>query len=156
MTLTKKIFICSGVCLLVGFLAGFATSSGIDSWYTTLSKPSFNPPNWIFAPVWTALYIMMGISIALVWQAATEGKDIGGSIRIFCAHLVLNGLWSIVFFGIMVPIYALAIIVILWLMISYMVIRFHRINPYASYLLIPYLMWVSFATALNYYIVVLN
>ncbi len=156
MTLTKKIFICSGVCLLVGFLSGFATSSGIDSWYTTLNKPSFNPPNWIFAPVWTVLYIMMGISIALVWQAATEGREIGASIRIFCVHLVLNGMWSIVFFGIKVPIYALVIIVVLWLMISYMVIRFHKIDQKASYVLIPYLMWVSFATALNYYIVVLN
>lgn len=142
--------------LLTGAIGSAFTVTGIDSWYASINKPSFNPPNWIFGPVWTTLYILMGISMYLVWQKGLKDKFVKNSFILFLIHLVLNSLWSVVFFGLENPALAFLIIIILWLMILVLIIRFYRIKKLAAYLLIPYILWVSFASVLNYSIWHLN
>ena len=143
-----KLFISIMIPLVIGFTSGFFTASGVNEWYTTLNRPSFNPPNWLFGPVWTTLYILMGISLYLVWkQPASDARN--AAIWIFALQLTLNFFWSIIFFywhqiGI-----ALIEIIVLWVLILLMIYRFYHINPTAAWLNIPYLLWVSFATVLN-------
>jgi len=141
--------------LIVGFGGSFFTTSAINAWYTTINKPSFNPPNWIFAPVWTMLFILIGISFYLVWRE-NFGKEKGKVIGIYSLQLGLNFLWSILFFGIEKPLFALIEIFILWLAIIANIAIFWKVSKPAAYLLIPYLLWVSFASILNMAIVVLN
>ncbi len=141
---------------LAGFIGAFATTPAIPGWYAELAKPSFNPPGWIFGPVWTTLYTLMGISLYLVWSKGFKTKNIKPAVQLFMVHLVFNSLWSISFFGLENPALALLIIIILWTMIAYLIKLFWKINKKASYLLIPYIMWVSFASVLNYSIWVLN
>ncbi len=143
-------------CLVVGFLSGFATSDAISGWYVDIVKPSFNPPNWIFGPVWTILYTLMGISAALVWHQGWEKREVKIALSFFAIQLLLNGLWSIIFFGAQQLGLAFAEIILLWIMIVVCIILFSNINKTASYLLIPYLLWVSFATILNFNIWQLN
>ena len=131
-----------------GFIGSFFTTPSIGSWYSKLNKPSFNPPNWVFGPVWTILYIMMGISFYLVWTSGK--KNIKTAIIIFAVQLALNLLWSILFFGMHNPMLAFIEIALLWISILATIILFYRISPLAAYLLIPYLLWVSFASALNF------
>lgn len=144
------------VCLLVGALSGFATQSSVDSWYTTLNKPSFNPPNWIFAPVWTVLYILMGISAGIVWGHGTYHKWVKTALYIFGFQLLFNATWSLVFFGLQSPLSALIILVVLLGLILLTIRWFNIISKTAAYLLIPYLLWVLFAGVLNFKIVQLN
>lgn len=143
------------VCLSAGFIGSAFTSSSIDTWYNGIEKPSFNPPDWIFGPVWTVLYILMGISAAMIfltgWNSATKL-----ALGVFAAQLVLNTLWSILFFGLKNPGLAFAEIVVLWLAIAASILLFYRIRPTAAYLLVPYILWVSFAAVLNFRIMVLN
>lgn len=140
-----------------GFLGSFFTASSVRTWYTTLEKPFFNPPNWVFGPVWTTLYTLMGISLYIVWKKvrASKKKDYF-PVWFFLAHLVINTLWSIIFFGAKDLLAALLTIFVLWAMIAYLIKRFYSINKTASYLLVPYLAWVSFATLLNAAILFLN
>ncbi len=147
--LAVKIAIGIITCLAVGFLSGLATASSVNDWFVTLNKPFFNPPPWLFAPVWTLLYSMMGIAVALVWHEGLEKPAIKTAVHIFIVQLILNALWSIFFFGMKAPFVALVTIVILWLLIYLCIQRFKPINAKASYLLVPYLAWVSFATLLN-------
>ena len=156
MNRTLKIIIAVVVCLLVGFLSGFSTQSSITEWYAFLNKPSFNPPNWLFAPVWTILYILMGIAAGLVWHKGWEAPGVKAALGIFTLQLLLNGSWSVVFFGLRQPMAALIIILVLWTLILWCILRFLKLHKVAGYLLIPYLLWVSFATLLNYSIVALN
>ncbi|MFA6605337.1 MAG: TspO/MBR family protein, partial [Patescibacteria group bacterium] len=121
-----------------------------------LNKPSFNPPSWIFGPVWTTLYILMGIALYLIWQEGLKKAFVKNSFILFIVNLVLNSLWSITFFGLQNPALAFLVIVLLWITILVLIIRFYRINKLASYLLIPYLLWVSFASVLNFSIWQLN
>jgi benzodiazapine receptor len=151
-----KIAISVVICLLVGFLSSFATQSSVDSWYTTLTKPFLNPPNWIFAPVWTVLYILMGISAGLVWSRGFHHKWVKTALYHFGFQLVVNGLWSIVFFGLQKPYYALLIILGLWVLVLLTILWFRVVSKNAAYLLYPYLAWVSFATYLNFSIWWLN
>lgn len=144
-----KITIAVIVCLAIGGLSGFATTDAISGWYATINKPSFNPPNWIFGPVWTLLYIMMGIAAGLVWKAGWERQDVKTALGIFTVQLLLNGLWSLIFFAWESPMWALVEILVLLAFIILTIIRFKPINATAAYLLIPYLLWVSFATVLN-------
>ncbi|MBK7666471.1 MAG: tryptophan-rich sensory protein [Sphingobacteriaceae bacterium] len=123
-------------------------------WYSTLSKPSFNPPNYLFGPVWTTLYILMGISFYLVYQASQRKK--GKVIFIFITQLVLNFFWSIIFFAWQQPGFAAIEIIAMWLSIAYMIYVYYPIHKVASLLQIPYLLWVSFATVLNISIFLLN
>ncbi|MET0760364.1 MAG: TspO/MBR family protein [Flavobacterium sp.] len=137
-------------CLAVGYFSSLVTKSSIETWFPTLIKPSFNPPNWVFAPVWTMLYIMMGIAAGLVWNRIDIEKEVVRKALIFFAiQLALNALWSYLFFGLKNPLLALIEIVLLWLMIYETYIKFAKIDKIAGYLFIPYLAWVSFATVLN-------
>ncbi|NNJ88487.1 MAG: tryptophan-rich sensory protein [Eudoraea sp.] len=144
------------ICLLIGFLAGFATQSSVDTWYTTLNKPSFNPPNWIFAPVWTILYILMGIAAGLVWSKGFYHVWVKTALYYFGFQLLFNALWSIVFFGFQEPFWALMVILVLLILILMTIKWFKIVSRPAAYLMLPYLLWVSFAMVLNYKIWELN
>lgn len=143
-----------GLCLGAGVLGSVFTTSAIPAWYATLNKPVFSPPNWIFGPVWTTLYILMGISLYLVWTS--KGKLKHNAINLFFIQLGLNVLWSILFFGLKNPALALAEIIALWVTIFLTIKYFYPVSRLAAYLLIPYLLWVSFASILNLAIVLLN
>ena len=137
-------------CLVIGYFSGMVTKSAIVTWYPTLVKPSFNPPNWIFAPVWSMLYIMMGVAAGLVWNRIEFEKElVKKALVLFAIQLALNALWSYLFFGLKNPMLAGIEIVLLWLMIFETYSKFVKINKIAGYLFIPYLLWVSFAMVLN-------
>ena len=146
---TLKLIIAVAVPLAVGGLSGFATAGGVATWYPTLTKPSFNPPAWVFGPVWTVLYIMMGVAAFLVWREGLASEGVKLALTVFAVQLALNGLWSILFFGMQAPGWALVEIIALWLAIIATVVFFWRVVPAAGMLLLPYLAWVSFAAVLN-------
>jgi len=145
-----KILIAVVTCLAIGYCSGTVTRSAILDWYPTLVKPSFNPPNWVFAPVWSVLYVMMGVAAGLVWdRIAYESEIVQKAMLFFIIQLGLNALWSYIFFGLHNPMLAGLEIILLWLMIYETCFLFAKINKIAGYLLIPYLAWVSFAVILN-------
>ena len=150
------IAIAIGVCLLTGFLSGFATQSSVNDWYTTLEKPALNPPNWVFAPVWTLLYILMGLAAGIVWAKGFYHRWVKTALYYFGFQLLFNALWSIVFFGFMQPFTALIVILVLLVLIALTIKWFKVVSTLAAYLLVPYLLWVCFAAFLNYKIWVLN
>lgn len=150
-----QLILAVGICLGAGVLGSFFTVSSIPTWYATLNKPTFSPPNWVFGPAWTILYILMGISLYLAVSGKRKGERIK-AVRIFGIQLILNVLWSIIFFGMKNPTLAFVNVVALWIAIVLTIKSFHRINHLAAYLLIPYLLWVSFASLLNFFIVILN
>lgn len=139
------------VCVLVGFLSGFATQSSVKTWFPTLVKPFFNPPAWVFAPVWTILYVLMGVSFAIIWsnEKRNNGEKKKNALFLFGIQLLLNALWSILFFGLCNPFLAFIEILLLWLLIFETIKAFRVIDALAAKLLYPYLAWVSFATILN-------
>ena len=149
-----KLLIALAIPLLIGFSGSFFTISEIGSWYQTIQKPPWNPPNWIFGPVWTTLYVLMGISLFLVWRSSASQKRI--AIILFTLQLVLNFFWSFIFFKQHKIDFAFAEILALWLMILLTIFAFGRINKLASWLLVPYISWVSFAAILNFTIWQLN
>ncbi|MBL7474031.1 TspO/MBR family protein [Robertkochia sediminum] len=153
---TTRILIAVAICLTVGFLAGFATQTSVDTWYSTLNKPSFNPPNWIFGPVWTVLYILMGIAAGMVWARGVYHIWVKTALYHFGFQLMFNALWSIVFFGFKQPFWALMVILTLLVLLVLTIKWFRVISKTASWLLVPYLLWVCFATVLNYSIWSLN
>lgn len=137
-------------CLSVGYLSSFITRSAIANWYSTLEKPFFNPPNWLFAPVWTSLYILMGIALGIVWSKYQKNNaEVKNALQIFVFQLLLNAIWSLLFFGLKNPLLAFIEIILLWLVIYETIKSFRKIDGLASKLLFPYLAWVSFATILN-------
>ena len=142
--------------LLVGGLASLATARGVKEWYPTLVKPAFNPPAWIFGPVWTALYILMGIATFLVWQKGWDSRQVRVALVAFSLQLILNGLWSLLFFGLRSPGLAFAEIIILWAAILLTLIWYWRVTTAAGLLLLPYAAWVTFAAVLNGSIWILN
>lgn len=146
------------VALLVPQLAGIVgtifTVKNIPYWYANLNKPSFSPPNWIFGPVWIVLYLLMGISLYLNW--VNKGAQAKFNVRLFFVHLIYNAIWSPIFFGARNPLLALMVIAVMWLLIVLMIVKFHKTNKTSAYLLIPYLLWVSFASVLNYFVWKLN
>lgn len=143
-------------CEAAGIFGTIFTMPSITSWYSTLTKPALNPPNWIFGPVWTTLYALMGISAFLIWQKGFEKKEVKKALAVFLLQLVLNMIWTPVFFGLHNTGVAYGIIVALWISIIWTIIKFYKINRLAAYLLIPYLLWVSFASYLNFSIWTLN
>ncbi|MET1258904.1 TspO/MBR family protein [Flagellimonas sp. DF-77] len=151
-----KIFITVAVCLLIGFLSSFATQSSVNDWYLTLNKPSFNPPNWLFAPVWTVLYVLMGIAAGVVWGKGFYHIWVKTALYHFGFQLLLNALWSIVFFGFKNPLAALFVIVVLLVLIVLTIRWFRVVSKTAAILMVPYLLWVGFATLLNFKIWQLN
>ncbi|MDP2234836.1 MAG: TspO/MBR family protein [Bacteroidales bacterium] len=134
--------------LSVGAIAGIFTAQAVPDWYAGLRQPSFNPPKWIFGPVWTTLYIVMGFSFFLIWKMKPT-KERNRAILIFLVHLLLNFGWSFFFFYFKMIGIALIEIILLWSTIVLMLFSFYRLKPLAAYLNIPYLLWVTFATALN-------
>lgn len=151
-----KLIISIVVCELVGILSTPFTLAAIPGWYSTLVKPPFSPPNSIFGPVWTLLYLMMGVAFFLIWQLGWKKKKVRVAGYYFGAQLALNFLWSIAFFGLRSPILGLATIVALLSLIILTMKHFYPLSKVAFYLLVPYLLWVSFATILNGAIVLLN
>lgn len=135
---------------VVGVGSAFATMGAVRDWYPSLVRPSFAPPSWVFGPVWTALYLMMGVAAFLVWQRGLARPDVRLALGLFVAQLVLNGLWSILFFGMRSPGLAFVEIVALWVLIVLTLWTFWRVSPLAGGLLVPYLAWVTFAAALNF------
>lgn len=145
-----------GICLGVGILGTLFTVAAIPTWYTQLNKPIFSPPNYVFGPVWTILYILMGISFYLIWTNNAKEKEVKSALFLFLVHLFFNASWSIVFFGGHQIFLAFLNILILWILIVALIIKFFKINKTAAVLLVPYLAWVSFATILNYNLWILN
>jgi len=144
-------------CIGVGYISGETTRSSVDTWYRLIEKPSFNPPDWIFAPVWSTLYVLMGIAAGLVWARIDyESQNVKPALKFFFIQLALNALWSFLFFGLKNPMLAMFEIVLLWLMIYETWHKFKKINKFAAWLFIPYLLWVSFAAVLNASIWYLN
>lgn len=148
-----KLILSIVLCLLAGIIGSIFTTSAIPTWYAALQKPAFSPPNWIFGPVWTMLYILMGIALYIVWNNKKKSKT---GLTFFGIQLALNALWSIIFFGLKSPAYAFVNIVLLWISILLTIIYFYKTSKTAAYLLIPYILWVSFAAVLNFYIMMLN
>ncbi|MCP1662105.1 MAG: tryptophan-rich sensory protein [Methanocalculus sp. MSAO_Arc1] len=142
--------------LSAGAIGSFATAANVAGWYQTITRPWFTPPDWVFGPAWTTLYILMGISIFLILKVGWERRDVRVATGIFALQLFVNAIWSFLFFGIPSPLLGLICIVILWFLILWMIIAFYRIRPVAAYLNIPYIAWVSFATLLNASIYLLN
>lgn len=143
-------------CELVGFIGVPFTAAAIPAWYSTLNKPFFSPPGWIFGPVWTLLYFLMGVSFYLIWRQDWKKKKVKTAGVFFLAQLFLNLLWSPLFFGLRSPIFGLIDIVVMLILIAITMRKFYPLSKPAFYLLMPYFLWVSFATILNAAIVLLN
>ena len=145
---TIKLIISVLLPLSVGAIAGMFTSQAVPIWYASLNRPSFSPPNWVFGPVWTTLYILLGISFFLIWkEEASKVRDL--AIKVFLIQMLLNFAWSFLFFYFNLIGAALIEIILLWISIAAMIYLFYKIKPFAAYMNIPYLLWVSFATILN-------
>jgi tryptophan-rich sensory protein len=143
------------VCEGVGFLGTIFTLPSIPTWYATLHKAPFNPPPWVFAPVWTTLYFLMGVSLFLILQKKLK-KQRNFLVILFAAQLFLNFLWSVIFFGMHLPLVALLEISLLWILIALLIVGFWKFSKSAAMLLIPYIFWVSIASILNLFVVLLN
>lgn len=157
-----KLIISIVVSELAGIIGSVFTVSSVSSWYKTLAKPALNPPSAVFGPVWITLYALMGVAAFLIWSSfakalpGQEKRKILTALFLFGIQLILNTLWSILFFGLHSPGSALVDIIFLWLAVFATIIAFYKISKVAAYLLLPYILWVSFATYLNYSIWVLN
>ncbi len=144
------------ICEAAGIIGSLFTESGVSSWYAGIVKPSFNPPSWVFAPVWTVLFALMGIALFLVWRHGWETSGVRKAIGFFSVQLALNILWSFLFFGLHDPFLAFLEIIVLWCAIVATIAVCARVSRPAAYLLLPYILWVSFAGYLNYTIWMLN
>jgi translocator protein len=151
-----RLVVCLVASLLAGAIGGLFTSRAIPTWYATLTKPSFTPPGWLFGPVWTALYLMMGVAAFLVWRSAPGATPVRVALVLFVVQLVLNALWSVAFFGLHSPGGGMVVIALLWLAIAATLLTFSRVSTPAALLLAPYLAWVSFAAVLNWALYRLN
>lgn len=153
-----KLIAAIAICFLAAAIGSVFTSSAIPGWYQTIKKPSFNPPSWIFGPVWTILYLLMGLSAYLVWKKESffRKNKVNQSLLIFLVQLIFNALWSVVFFGLNDIVGAMAVIVALWFLILATIIQFYKMSKTAAYLLVPYFLWVTFASILNLAIVLIN
>lgn len=152
----SKLIIAIVVSELAGIIGSVFTAPSIPTWYAGLIKPGLNPPAWLFGPVWTALFALMGIAAFLIWKKGLDRKDVKIALGIFACQLVLNTFWSIIFFGLHSPGGALVEIVFLWLVILTTIIAFAKISKPAAWLLLPYILWVNFAAYLNCAIWALN
>lgn len=151
-----KLIVSILVCQIAGVIGGVFTASSVETWYATLSKPAFNPPNWLFSPVWITLYALMGIALFLVWRRGFPAEGVRSAISLFAVQLGLNTIWSILFFGLQWPLIAFIEILVLWGFILITLLKFAKISKAAGFLLVPYLLWVSFASVLNFFLWYLN
>ena len=154
--LLARLIAAVAICQMAAILGSVFTTPAIPTWYGGLRKPSHAPPNWVFAPMWTMLYLLMGISLFLIWNVGLEKRHVRRSLAIFGVQLVLNILWSHLFFGMQSPLLGLIGIVALWITIVLTVVSFSKVSKLAAMLLVPYLIWVSFASYLNYALLILN
>jgi tryptophan-rich sensory protein len=144
-----KLVFCVVTCQGVGFAGSFFTLSAIPSWYARLVKPPLNPPNWIFGPVWIILYLLMAVAVFLVWEKGRGKKEIRIALELFALQLFLNAVWTPVFFGVKDPMAGLLVIILLWITLFETLIKFFQTSAAAGALLVPYILWISFAVYLN-------
>jgi benzodiazapine receptor len=144
------------VCQLAGIIGAFFTTPAIPTWYAALNKPPFTPPNWVFGPVWTTLYFLMGIAVFLIWRQGFHTPQVRTALLIFGLQLLLNVIWSLAFFGLRSPTAGVMVIVFLWTTILWTMWKFYPLSWPAAILLTPYILWVSYAAVLNISIMVLN
>lgn len=137
------------ICQIAGFVGSIFTRTSVGTWYANLEKPSFTPPNWVFSPVWITLFVLMGIAAFLVWNKGLSDQRVKIALSIFAVQLILNVLWSVMFFGLRSPLAGLIEMAVLWVAILLTVLYFFRVSNTAGILLIPYILWVSFAAVLN-------
>jgi benzodiazapine receptor len=152
----SKLVVSILVCQAVGLIGGLATAPNVETWYAYVEKPSFTPPDWVFSPVWISLYFLMGLSGYLVWRKGLTERGVGKAMAFYAVQLILNPFWSFAFFGFHSPPAGLVVIIVLWVMIALTIFYFSRVSRAAAILLVPYILWVSFATVLNLSIFVLN
>ncbi len=151
-----KLIISIIICEATGVIGSIFTFPSIDSWYSTLARPELAPPNWIFGPVWTTLFALMGIAAFLVWKKGLDQKDVRTALGFFAVQLVLNMMWSIIFFNLQSPFWAFMDLIVLWLAIVSTMTLFYKVSKPTLWLLVPYILWVSFAGYLNFMIWMLN
>jgi translocator protein len=151
-----KVITCIFLSFMAGFLGGIATETGTGSWYAQLEKPAFQPPGWLFGPVWTVLYILMAVAAFLIWKKGWNTIGVKTALTFYLVQLILNALWSFSFFQMESPALGLINITLLLIALIATTIRFFRINEVSGYMLIPYIIWVIFATSLNAAILLLN
>ncbi len=143
-----KLITATLLCVLLGSVGGLVTVAEIPAWYASLNKPSFNPPNWIFGPVWSTLYVVMGISVYLIWKQPVS-KERNKALQLFILQFVFNFCWSFIFFGLHATGWAFIEMIALWLLILLTIFHFAKYSKTAAWLLVPYISWVSFALLLN-------
>jgi benzodiazapine receptor len=151
-----KLVVAIVACQAAGAIGSIFTTPAIPTWYAALEKPFFTPPNWLFAPAWITLYLLMAVAAFLIWRQGLGQKGVNSALLVFLVQLVLNALWSVVFFGLHSPLWGMVVILALWVAILLTIIRFFKLSTAAGALLLPYILWVSFASALNIAIWVLN
>jgi benzodiazapine receptor len=151
-----KLIVSIVACQCAGLIGSLATTPNIPTWYATLEKPFFTPPSWLFAPAWITLYLLMAVAAFLIWRKGLAHDGVKCALTLFLVQLVLNALWSVVFFGLQSPLYGMVVILALWIAILLTIIKFFRLSVAAGSLLLPYILWVSFASVLNISIWVLN
>ena len=151
-----KLFICLAASFLTATIGGFFTSASVTTWYPALIKPAGTPPSWVFGPVWFLLYFLMAIAIFLIWRTPDKKPQVTFALQVYVVHLLINLLWSAVFFGLQFPFFGLLIIFALWVMIGILIFLFFFINKEASFLMVPYWLWVTYAMYLNFGIWQLN
>ncbi len=144
------------VCNLAGFAGSFFTMPSIPTWYASINKPFFTPPNWVFAPAWTTLFVLMGIGLYMVWDKTNFSGKGRFALYVFGFQLFLNIMWSALFFGLQSPMYAFFEIIALWIAILFTIMKFREIDRKAGYVLVPYMAWVTFAALLNLSVWLLN
>ena len=154
--LAIKIIISLAVTFSAPVIASFVTAPGTSDWYANLNKPCFNPPGWVFGPVWTVLYVLMAVSAGLVWHKELAGPIVRMALALYLLQLVLNGLWMPLFFGAKMPLLAFIDIVLLWAAIILTILVFVKVSRYAGLLMLPYLAWTTFAAVLNFSLWYLN
>ncbi|QIB34088.1 TspO/MBR family protein [Ancylobacter pratisalsi] len=151
-----RLVLAVGLCLAVGALGSLATTPQIPTWYATLAKPSWTPPDAVFPIVWTTLYVLMAVTLWRLWQLHAPSSHRRLAVVLWLVQLALNAVWSQVFFGLEAIVWALAVIVMLWIAILATILACARIDRIAAWLMAPYLVWVSYALALNAAIVAMN
>jgi benzodiazapine receptor len=151
-----KLVVSIVACQAAGAIGSVFTAPNIPTWYAALEKPFFTPPSWLFAPAWITLYLLMAIAAFLIWRKGLGEEGVKCALTVFLVQLVLNALWSVVFFGLQSPLYGMVVILAMWIAILLTIIKFFRLSAAAGSLMLPYILWVTFASALNIAIWVLN
>ena len=151
-----KLLVCLAGTFGAAAIGSVATTPAIATWYAALNKPFFNPPNWIFGPVWTILYLLMAVSAWLVWRRGLDAPFVKIALTFFILQLIFNALWSIAFFGMHSPFWAFILIIVLWALILLTIIYFYKIDAVAGWLMVPYICWVTIASLLNFGVFILN